>query len=124
MYRAAVAGLILAALAVRIGFVLATPDYRLVHDARDYHNHAVSIASGHGFALSYGRPTAFRPPAYPYFLAGVYKLGGFEQRATRVEAARIANAFVGTGIVALIGLIAFQIWGRPMALIALGLGAV
>ncbi len=124
MYRAAVAGLILAALAIRVVFVLATPEYRLVHDARDYHHHAVSIATGHGFATSYGRPTAFRPPAYPFFLAGVYKLGGFEQRATRVEAARIANAFVGTGIVALIGLIAFQLWGRRVSLIALGLGAV
>ena len=42
----------------------------------------------------------------------------------RVEAARLANALVGTGIVALIGLIAFQLWGRREALVALALGAV
>jgi len=124
MYRAAVAGLILAALAIRIAFVLATPDYQLIHDAIDYDRHAASIASGHGFALSYGRPTAFRPPAYPIFVAGVYELAGYADQAARVEAARIANAFVGTGIVALIGLIAFQLWGRRVALIALGLGAI
>ena len=41
-----------------------------------------------------------------------------------MRAARIANAFVGTGIVALIGLIAFQLWGRREALVALALGAV
>jgi 4-amino-4-deoxy-L-arabinose transferase-like glycosyltransferase len=108
-----------AALAIRVAFVLATPGYALVHDALDYQRHAVSIAGGHGFALSYGRPTAFRPPAYPIFLAGVYAVTGPD-----VEWGRIANAFVGTGIVALIGLIAFQLWGRRVALIALALGAV
>jgi 4-amino-4-deoxy-L-arabinose transferase-like glycosyltransferase len=123
MYRAAVAGLIFAALAIRIAFVLATPDYQLIHDAIDYDRHAVSIAQGNGFALSYGRPTAFRPPAYPMFVAGVYELVGVEDKAARVQAARIANAFVGTGIVALIGLIAFQLWGRRVALAALALGA-
>jgi 4-amino-4-deoxy-L-arabinose transferase-like glycosyltransferase len=124
MYRAAAAGLILAALVIRVAFVLATPDYRLIHDARDYDRHAVSIASGQGFALSYGRPTAFRPPAYPLFVAGVYKLVGVEDKAARIEAARVANAFVGTGIVVLIGLIALQLWGRRVGLIALGLGTV
>jgi 4-amino-4-deoxy-L-arabinose transferase-like glycosyltransferase len=113
------AGLILAALLVRVAFVLATPGYTLVHDALDYQRHAASIADGNGFALSYGRPTAFRPPAYPIFLAAVYVLTGPD-----VEWGRIANAFVGTGIVALIGLIAFQLWGRRVALIALALGAV
>jgi 4-amino-4-deoxy-L-arabinose transferase-like glycosyltransferase len=113
------AGLILAALLIRVAFVLATPGYTLVHDALDYQHHAASIAGGHGFALSYGRPTAFRPPAYPIFLAAVYVVTGPD-----VEWGRIANAFVGTGIVALIGLIAFQLWGRRVALIALGLAAV
>ncbi len=93
-------------------FVLATPDYQLIHDALDYDHHAVSIAQGEGFATSYGRETAFRPPAFPIFLAGVYELVGVEDKAERVEAARLANALVGTGIVALIGLIAFQLWGR------------
>ena len=104
--------------------MLATPNYTLIHDAIDYDRHAASIAAGNGFALSYGRPTAFRPPAYPIFVAGVYEVVGFEDKAARIEAARIANAFVGTGIVALIGLIAFQLWGRRVALIALGLGAI
>jgi 4-amino-4-deoxy-L-arabinose transferase-like glycosyltransferase len=111
--------LLLGALIVRVAFVLATPNYALVHDALDYQRHAVSIADGHGFALSYGRPTAFRPPAYPIFLAAVYVVTGPD-----VEWGRIANAFVGVGIVALIGLIAFQLWGRREALVALALGAI
>ena len=51
------------AAAIRISFVLATPNYALVHDALDYQRHAVSLADGNGFALSYGRPTAFRSTA-------------------------------------------------------------
>ena len=114
------AGILVAALAIRVAWVLATPDYQLVHDALDYDNHAASIAAGDGFALSYGRPTAFRPPAYPIFLAGVYWFTG----GSDLVAARIANAFVGTGIVALIGVLAFQLWGRREALVAMALGAI
>ena len=41
-----------------------------------------------------------------------------------MRAARLANALVGTAIVALIGLIALQLWGRREALAALALGAI
>ncbi len=119
-YARLAAGILLAALAIRVAWVLATPDYRLVHDALDYDNHAASIAAGEGFATSYGRATAFRPPLYPVFLAGVYWLVG----GSDLVAARIANAFVGTAIVALIGVLAFQLWGRRESLVAMALGAV
>jgi 4-amino-4-deoxy-L-arabinose transferase-like glycosyltransferase len=112
--------ILLAALAIRVAWVLATPDYQLVHDALDYDNHAASIAAGDGFATSYGRETAFRPPLYPVFLAGVYLLTG----GSDLVAARIVNAFVGTGIVALIGVLAFQLWGQRVALVSMALGAV
>jgi 4-amino-4-deoxy-L-arabinose transferase-like glycosyltransferase len=117
-------GILFAALAIRIIFVLATPHYTLVHDAIDYDRHAATLVQDHRFALSYGRPTAFRPPAYPFFLAGVYEVAGTADKAQRVEWGRIANAFVGVGIVALIGLIAFQLWGRREALVALALGSI
>ncbi|MDA0136336.1 ArnT family glycosyltransferase [Solirubrobacter deserti] len=106
-------------MAIRVAWVLATPDYRLVHDALDYNRHAISLANGDGFALSYGRETAFRPPTYPIFLAGVYWVFG-----PSLEWARLANALVGTGIVALIGVIAHQVWGNRVALIAMALAAV
>jgi 4-amino-4-deoxy-L-arabinose transferase-like glycosyltransferase len=120
-----IAALLLAALALRVAFVLATPSYQLVHDALDYDRHAQSIAQGHGFALAYGRPTAFRPPAYPIFLAGVYELTGTADApvADRIRAARLANTLVGTALVALIGLLAAQLWGRREALAALALAA-
>ena len=63
--------ILLVALGIRVAWVFATPDYRLVHDALDYNRHAISFAKGDGFALSSGRETALRPPAYPIFIAGV-----------------------------------------------------
>lgn len=111
--------ILVAALAIRVAWVLATPDYRLVHDALDYNRHAISIADGNGFATAYGRETAFRPPAYPIFLAFVYWIFG-----PSLEWARLANALVGTGIVALTGVIAWQLWGHRVALITMALGAV
>jgi Dolichyl-phosphate-mannose-protein mannosyltransferase len=127
--RWAAAVLILAlALVFRIVYFDDTPGYQLRHDARDYDVHAQSIAQGQGFSkrLAYGRPTAFRPPGYPYFLAGVYRLAGVERASTqrRIRAARIAGIVVGTGVVALIGLLAALLWGGGMALVAMALGAV
>ncbi|HEY7621848.1 MAG TPA: hypothetical protein VH834_18885, partial [Solirubrobacteraceae bacterium] len=76
MDRRVIVGLLLAlALVVRLGYVAVTPGYQAVNDAHNYDVHARSIAAGHGFARIGSGPsgqTAFRPPGYPYFLAGVY----------------------------------------------------
>ena len=122
-WRYAFLAVIALAIAVRLLYLLATPDQVLVHDARDYDRHAQSIASGQGFSYAVvpGRPTAFRPPAYPVFLAGVYRLAGVEDAPVeeRTRAARIAGIGVGAAIVALVGLLALQLFGsRAIALIA------
>ena len=124
--RTATSGAILvAALAIRIAFVLATPDYQLVHDALDYDRHAASIADR---ARVRARPTGARPrsgrprirSSWPACTSssGV----GHRRRGSRPRGSPTRSS--GTGIVALIGLIAFQLWGRREALIALALGAV
>ena len=116
------AAILFAALAIRIGFVLATPDYTLVHDALDYDRHAVVDRRR---ARVRARPTGARPrSARPRIRSSSPAVYGSSARSGRRVGARIANAFVGTGIVALIGLIAFQLWGRRVALVALALGAV
>src|SRR4051812_7955767 len=125
----AVVVVLLLALALRLGYVALTPGYAIVDDARDYDTHARSIAAGDGFArLGPGpsRVTAFRPPAYPILLAGVYALTGHETKADeqRVVAGRVANALVGTAIVALIGVLALQLFDRRIALAAMALAAV
>jgi 4-amino-4-deoxy-L-arabinose transferase-like glycosyltransferase len=120
--------LVALALVLRLSYVDATPGYHLRHDARDYELHAQSIAVGEGYSrrVAYGRPTAFRPPGYPYFLAGVYRVAGVERAspARRIHAARIAQAFVGAAIVALIGLLGTLLWGRRTGLVATALGAI
>src|SRR5690349_7891023 len=125
----AVGAVLVLALVLRIGYVALTPGYAIVDDARDYDAHARSIAAGDGFArLGPGpeRVTAFRPPAYPLLLAGVYRLTGHETKADtrRVVDGRIANALVGTAIVALIGVLALQLFDRRVALVAMALAAV
>jgi 4-amino-4-deoxy-L-arabinose transferase-like glycosyltransferase len=127
--RVVVVGLLIvvAALALRLGYVAATPDYELRHDARDYDVHAVSIARGEGFSdrIAYGRPTAFRPPGYPYFLAGVYLLAGVERADVdrRERAARVAGAVVGAVAVGLLGVLAWQLLGAGIALLSAALAA-
>ena len=114
--------IVAAALAIRVAWVLLTPDYVLVHDAVDYDRHAAHIVQFGSFETSYGRVTAFRPPAFIWLLSGFYWLFGDGEH--RVELARYVNALVGTGIVALIGVLARQLWGRREALVAMALGAV
>jgi 4-amino-4-deoxy-L-arabinose transferase-like glycosyltransferase len=120
--------LIAAALVLRLAYVDATPNYVLRHDAVDYDVHARSIAQGNGFSktLAHGRPTAFRPPGYPYLLGAAYHVFGADREPThdRVHVARIAQAFIGTALVALVGVVAAQLWGSIAALVALGLAAV
>jgi 4-amino-4-deoxy-L-arabinose transferase-like glycosyltransferase len=123
-------GLLLAlALIVRLGYVAATPGYQAIDDAHNYDVHAQSIAAGHGFARIGSGPsgqTAFRPPGYPYLLGGIYALTGVDQAepATRYRVGRAANALVGTAIVALVGVLAFQLFDRRVALAAMAVGAV
>ena len=124
----AAVALVAGALGLRLAYVHATPGYTLRHDARDYDVHARSIAEGEGFSktLAHGRPTAFRPPGYPYFLGGVYKVFGVERAPNprRLHVARVAQAFVGTAVVALVGVLAAQLWGWGLGLLALALSAV
>jgi 4-amino-4-deoxy-L-arabinose transferase-like glycosyltransferase len=116
-----------AAFAIRVAYVDATPNMTLVADARDYDGHAVSIAQGNGYSASYAlRPTAFRPPGFTYLLGGVYWVAGVERAAApeRVIVARRAQVVIGTVLVAMIGLIAAQLWGPRVALVAMGLAAL
>jgi len=123
----AAVAIVAAAFAIRVAYVDATPGMKIVHDARDYDGHAVSIARGEGYSETLAlRPTAFRPPGFTYLLAGVYHYTGVEDSpaADRVVVARRLQIVIGTVLVALIGLVALQVWGPIVALVAMGLAAV
>src|SRR4051794_34540713 len=109
------------ALVLRVAQIAATPHWTPVADPADYVRHAVSIGDGHGMAdsfLPHGGPSALRPPAYPYFLGGVFAVSG-----DSFTAGRLAAALAGVVSVALIGLIAEILWSRRGALLSRGIGA-
>lgn len=150
----AVAAVLGLALAIRLAFVLQTPDYLLPpnldprlrddyaiaiahrerppgvpYDPWDYDQIAMSLAREHGYRGHLPPVNASRPPGYPFFLSSVYELIGFPARvdpanlADRVLAARLVEALLSVLTVGLIGLIAFQLWHRRIALAAMALAA-
>ena len=108
--------------------------YRPINDAGSYLTLASGIANtgaypsspapGAGAGGTRG-PSAYFPPAYPYFLAAVDLLGGHSSRRDgAIQPARISQAALGTVMVALVGLVAFEALGATVALVALALAAV
>ncbi len=126
------------ALALRLAFVVATPDYTPRHDDRHYDRLACSIVIAGEYPVrpadadregcgsmpaGENEPTAFRPPGYPVLLAGVHAAGA-PLPVARWTRGRVANALLGTLAVALVGLIAMHFWSRRVALVAMTVLAV
>lgn len=115
--------ILLVALLVRLGAIVADSGFTPENDSLDYSRHAVSIAAGDGYPRSgillYGGPTALRPPGYPLLLGAVYAISG-----DSVTAGRVAGSLLGVLAVYLVFLIARTIWGRRTALWAAGFGAI
>lgn len=127
------AALLIAALALRVVEVERT-SYRPINDAGSYLTLASEVAhtgdysTGHrpgsGAGGSRG-PTAYFPPGFPYFLAAVDLItGNTAPRGGAIHAARISQAVLGTATVALIGLMALELFGEGVALIALALATI
>lgn len=116
------------ALVLRVGFVLSQEGYVPSADAGDFDRHAVSLALDGQYPPSAigapGGPSAFRPPGYPYVLAGLYALTGSAESASRYEIARLFSALLGVATVALIGVVAWQLWGGLVGLVALLVAAL
>jgi len=128
-----VGALLIAALAIRVAEVQRT-SYRPVNDAGSYltlaseiahtGDYSTSSAPGSGAGGTRG-PTAYFPPGYPYFVAAVDLIDGHTgRRDGAVQPARLSQALLGTVTVALIGLVALELFGETVALIALALAAV
>ena len=117
-----VAGLLLVVLSLglRVAYVEATPRAQRIHDAYDYDGHARAIAATGSFSptLAHRRPSAFRPPGYPYVLGAVYRLTGVRNASddTRAHVAQLFGALIGALTVGMIALLAAQLWGRLAAI--------
>ena len=124
---------LLTALAVRLAYIANEP-YHAINDAGTYNRFASTISQhgdyrtgskpGSGAGGSRG-PTAYFPPAFPYYLAVVDLLDGHERGGkTAVPPERIEMVVTGTIAVALVGLVALEAFGEGTALAALALAAL
>src|SRR5579884_4125241 len=72
--------IVVLALVLRVAFVLHDGGYRPYGDAAAFDQVAVSLATHSDYPPSIiaprGGPSAFRPPAYPFLLAGAYEVTG------------------------------------------------
>ena len=118
--RELVGAILAVALLARLGLALLYEPPALFGDAADFARHAAALADHGSYpeSLATGGPTAFRPPAYPFALAGVYEVAG------RGDAPRVFGALLGTLAVALLGFVALRLFGRRVAVIAMALAAV
>ena len=124
-----VALLLVLALGLRIAEIQRT-SYQPVNDAGSYLKLAGQIVDGGSYSGSDRGaggtigPSAYFPPAYPYFLAAVDTISGQSKRPAVVQPARISQAILGTVTVALIGLLAFELFGETTGIAALALAAI
>ncbi len=126
--------LVLLALGVRVWEVERTSPYTPINDGQSYLTLGAQVANhgdyvtrhspGSGAGGSIG-PTAYFPPAYPYFLAGVDLIDGHTAGAGRsVHDARLATAALGAVTVGVLGLVALEAFGPATALVAMLIAAV
>jgi 4-amino-4-deoxy-L-arabinose transferase-like glycosyltransferase len=129
-----IAGAILVlALALRVVDV-ETTSFRSIDDAGTYNRLGAQIAQLGDYKPSTGfdsgaggthGPTAYFPPAYPYFLGLVDIVDGHQAGGkTALLSERLGGAVLGTIAVALLGLVAFEAIGAGTALAAMALAAV
>jgi 4-amino-4-deoxy-L-arabinose transferase-like glycosyltransferase len=122
-WRAALVVIALVALATRVGIIVVTPDFAPSGDPADYQRHAVSIAAGLGYPSTEiatpGTPSAFRPPAYPYLLGGLYAVVG-----VHLNAGRLLGAILGALAVVLLAYLGRAVWNRRIGLLAGALTAI
>ncbi len=130
-----VAAILIVALALRVAEVQRTNSaYRPINDAGSYLKLASEVAHTGDYSLSREPgtgaggtrgPSAYFAPGYPYFLALVDLVDGqATPRGAAVHPARIAQPVLGTIAVALVGLIALELFGPLAGLIALILAAI
>lgn len=117
----------LAALVIRVLLVVVVdPHVPRLGDASAYHLLANNLADGRGYIRPFDLltfhlvvPTAEYPPLHPLVLSWFARLG-----LRTVEQQRLALALIGTGTVALVGIVGRRLAGDATGLVAATLAAV
>ena len=96
-----------------------------VHDPFFYEQAATRLASGDGYTLPNGDPTAYYPVGYPAALAAVVWFTTHTPIPDNIPvAAGMLNAFLGVVTVAMLGVLGSWLVGKRVGLIAAALAAV
>ena len=113
--RAAALVIFALALALRVTYNLTlASDYIPTSDALEYNQLARNLLQWHCYCFfAPGRPTAYRPPLFPLFLAGVYLLGGANPLY-----GRLALSVVGALTCVLVSIMARDLFGPRVGLLA------
>ena len=78
--------IVLVGIVCRLLFVLFFPRVEESHlmDSTRYMKTAKHLLEGRGFSEWGTRPTAFAPPMYPFFLAGIFKIFGYNSEVVKI----------------------------------------
>jgi 4-amino-4-deoxy-L-arabinose transferase-like glycosyltransferase len=98
------------AAAVRIFYLASISQPPLENDAKEYDRLGVMLAEGKGYVTESGKPTAYRPPVYPLFLAAIYHTAGHDLRWVR-----LVQALIGAGICVLVYSTAIELFDESIA---------
>ncbi len=105
---------LVARLALWVWFDGRTPP---ISDEKDYSTLAVNLIEHGEYAFVHGSPTALRPPLYPLFVAGVYRVFGAEN----YQAVRLIQAFLSLATVVLVYRLGAAAYSERAGLWAAGL---
>jgi 4-amino-4-deoxy-L-arabinose transferase-like glycosyltransferase len=111
--------LILVAFVVRVAVTAAfvglnsPPDAGATADQVEYENNAYQLSQGHGYVISPGNPTTYRPPGTSYLLAPIYVVFGRSYAAGRIWFCLLSA--LTCGVVFLIG---DALWDRRIGALA------
>jgi 4-amino-4-deoxy-L-arabinose transferase-like glycosyltransferase len=104
--------ILITAFILRTAWVLSIPT-QPISDFKEFDHLAVSLADGKGYVGLDGKPTAYRPPGYIFFLAGIYSLFGPNDFI-----ARLVNILLGVLTCWLTYILTIELFDKRTALIA------
>ena len=104
--------ILITAFILRTAWVLSIPT-QPISDFKEFDRLAVSVADGKGYLGLDGKPTAYRPPGYIFFLAGIYSLFGPNDFM-----ARLVNILLGVLSCWLTYILTIELFDKRTALIA------
>jgi len=113
--------IVITGLVLRVMFIIMFPDIGegALMDSQRYQKTAVHILQGRGFCEYIRRPSAFAPPLYPTFLAGIFAVFG-----KNILIVKLIQAFLSASTIIIVFKIGKLLFNEKTGLIGAGIAAV